>query len=242
LSASLNKSHNPDDPFFNTLVRIMTTRCMNQATYFCTGEVQPALYSHYGLAMERYTHFTSPIRRYADVLVHRLLAASLGISTLPETLQSKPKIGEQCEVINLRHRMAQFAGRASSDLHTFMYFKKMGPASEEAIITRVRRTGMQVNVPRYGIEGVVLMPEEDWDVNEDEQICTSKKDSSVKLGVFHHVIVHIVADDSEFRNRTRLSFESVVSKGKEGDFKELEAAKKKAQKEMYPDRLVQEAN
>jgi exoribonuclease R len=34
---------------------------------------------HYGLAMAKYTHFTSPIRRYADVLVHRLLAASIDI-------------------------------------------------------------------------------------------------------------------------------------------------------------------
>ncbi|CAK9061897.1 unnamed protein product, partial [Durusdinium trenchii] len=89
LSDSLQKAVKPEDPFFNTLVRIMTTRCMNQAVYFCTGEVQPALYAHYGLAMERYTHFTSPIRRYADVLVHRLLAAALGIATLPEQLQSK---------------------------------------------------------------------------------------------------------------------------------------------------------
>ena len=149
LGESLNKAQKDGDPYFNTLVRMMTTRCMNQAVYFCTGELQPALYPHYGLAMERYTHFTSPIRRYADVLVHRLLAAAIGLTPLPEQLQSKPEIAEQCEVINMRHRMAQWAGRASADLHTFMFFSANGAKIAEAVITRVRRTGMQVTKTCY---------------------------------------------------------------------------------------------
>merc|ERR1719321_1564466 len=113
---------------------------MNQAIYFCTGEVSPSLYSHYGLAMEYYTHFTSPIRRYADVLVHRLLMAALGWAPLPEQLQSKPVISEQCDKINVKHRMAQWASRASSDLHTFMFFNKKGPASAQGVVTRIRRS------------------------------------------------------------------------------------------------------
>ncbi|CAJ1426926.1 unnamed protein product, partial [Effrenium voratum] len=241
LSDSLQRAVKPEDPFFNTLVRIMTTRCMNQAVYFCTGEVQPALYSHYGLAMERYTHFTSPIRRYADVLVHRLLAASLGIATLPEQLQSKAAISEQCEKINVKHRMAQFASRASADLHTFMFFNKKGEQSAEAIVMRIRRSGMQVNVPRYGIEGVVAMPEEEWEVREDEQFIQSKKEAG-RIDIFAHIIVTIQSDNSDFRNRTHIRFERIVTDSEREEYKDVEESRKQVQKEMFPDLLEREAN
>jgi len=242
LGESLDTCVKEDDPYFNHLIRTMATRCMNQAVYFCTGEVQPALYGHYGLAMERYTHFTSPIRRYADVLVHRLLAAALGIAPLPTELQSKPKISEQCDKINIKHRMAQWAGRASADLHTFMFFNKKGPQSAEAVVTRIRRTGMQVIIPRYGIEGVVAMPEEDWQVEENEQRVASRKDPNVKLGVFDHLMVHIEADNTDFRNKTIITFERVVTEAEREAFEAAEESRKKAQKEMFPDRLIQEAN
>lgn len=80
LADSLDHVSIPEDSYFNRLVRIMTTRCMYQAQYFASGSVSYESFWHYGLACPIYTHFTSPIRRYADVLVHRLLAASIQAS------------------------------------------------------------------------------------------------------------------------------------------------------------------
>lgn len=66
----------------------MTTRCMNEATYFCSADFDVQEFRHYGLATDFYTHFTSPIRRYADVLVHRLLAAAIDLEPLPNFMST----------------------------------------------------------------------------------------------------------------------------------------------------------
>ena len=57
---------------------MLTVYLVVQAVYFASGSIEEPLFAHYGLACPIYTHFTSPIRRYADVIVHRLLAASVG--------------------------------------------------------------------------------------------------------------------------------------------------------------------
>lgn len=59
------------------------------AQYFCSGEQAQEEWHHYGLAAPIYTHFTSPIRRYADVCVHRLLGAAIGVAPLPTFLMDK---------------------------------------------------------------------------------------------------------------------------------------------------------
>ena len=81
LATSLDACTLPNDPFFNTLIRILATRCMLSAEYFPSGTFSPPDYRHYGLATEIYTHFTSPIRRYADVVVHRQLSAAIGLKS-----------------------------------------------------------------------------------------------------------------------------------------------------------------
>lgn len=65
----------------------MCVKPMQRAKYFCTGAIEDeSLYRHYALCVPFYTHFTSPIRRYADIMVHRLLAAALGQSLILDYL------------------------------------------------------------------------------------------------------------------------------------------------------------
>ncbi|XP_060958664.1 exosome complex exonuclease RRP44 homolog A isoform X2 [Cannabis sativa] len=184
-----------NDPYFNKLIRILATRCMTQAVYFCSGDLSPPEYLHYGLASPLYTHFTSPIRRYADVIVHRLLAASLGIYKLPTVFQDRPQLTSIADNLNYRHRNAQMASRASVELHTVIFFRKR-PTDAEARIVKIRANGFIVFVPKYGIEGPVYLNQKsekgggEWFVDEQEQKI-KKMDGTLSFSVLQAVNIHL---------------------------------------------------
>ncbi|KAL3629670.1 Exosome complex exonuclease RRP44 A [Castilleja foliolosa] len=184
-----------DDPYFNKLIRILATRCMTQAVYFCSGDLSPPEFLHYGLATPLYTHFTSPIRRYADVIIHRLLAASLGICKLPDIFQERPRLTSVADNLNYRHKNAQMASRASVELHTLIYFRKR-PTDTEARILKIRSNGFIVFVPKYGIEGPVYLmqrgekAEGEWIIDEQQQKI-KKVNGDVTYGVLQTVRIHM---------------------------------------------------
>lgn len=172
LASSLDRCVDPENPFFNTLVRILATRCMTSAEYFCAGAHAEPEFRHYGLASPIYTHFTSPIRRYADLLVHRQLASAIGYEgedghAVTEGVNTRGKLEDICRNINFRHRNAQHAGRASIEYYVGQALKARGEKmaaggtdsgiEEEGYVMRVFENGVVVFVPRFGIEGVVRL-------------------------------------------------------------------------------------
>lgn len=75
LQASFNAIESED---VKTVLLILAIKPMRRAKYFCAGSFEdPAKYLHFALNIPMYTHFTSPIRRYADVVVHRQLETIL---------------------------------------------------------------------------------------------------------------------------------------------------------------------
>jgi exosome complex exonuclease DIS3/RRP44 len=156
LADSLDRAHREGDAYFNTLLRVLATRCMMPAQYLCSGEVSKEQFHHYGLAAPVYTHFTSPIRRYADILVHRLLAAAIQVAPLPAANADRAKQREQCAHMNRRHRAAQYAQRASVNMHTILFFMN-NSCREAAYVLSVNRDRVSVLVPRFGIEACILL-------------------------------------------------------------------------------------
>lgn len=159
LADSLDNAESPEFPYLNTLLRILATRCMMQAVYFCSG--LDSDFHHYGLASPIYTHFTSPIRRYADIIVHRLLAVAVGADCTYPDLTDKQKIAEICKNINFRHKMAQYSQRASVAFHTQLFFKNKGIVNEEGYILFVRKNAIVVLIPKFGLEGTVFFDDKD---------------------------------------------------------------------------------
>ncbi|KAL8635473.1 MAG: hypothetical protein Q9228_007035, partial [Teloschistes exilis] len=195
LADSLDRCIDPREPFFNTLVRIMATRCMMSAEYFCSGTQSYPEFRHYGLASEIYTHFTSPIRRYADLVAHRQLAAAIGYEGLDGSLHSKAKLEGVCKNINVRHRNAQMAGRASIEYYVGQALKGR-VIDEEGFVMKVFSNGFVVFVPRFGIEGVIrltdlAMPEPESVFNAEEYVLEVSGSIQVRTELFQKVVVRI---------------------------------------------------
>jgi exosome complex exonuclease DIS3/RRP44 len=214
LADSLDKCVDPKDPFFNTLVRIMATRCMMAAEYFPSGDYGYSEFRHYGLASEIYTHFTSPIRRYADVVAHRQLAGAIGYEPLHQNHLDKNRMEAICRNINRRHRNAQFAGRASIEYYVGQVLKA-DESVQEGYVIKVFSNGVGILVPKFGVESVISIGDigikESAELDEETYTLSVKaKDGKlVRLSIFDKVMVHVssVKDEQTGKRKVHMTLE-----------------------------------
>ncbi len=116
----------------------------------------PEPLGHYGLNKADYTHFTSPIRRYSDLVVHRSLERQLGLTRKGPDSSG---LGALCEHISTTERTASDAERDSSKLKKLEFFQiqlaKRGAESFKARIMEVRNYGMFVELPDFLMSGLI---------------------------------------------------------------------------------------
>ncbi|ODA81947.1 hypothetical protein RJ55_00452 [Drechmeria coniospora] len=215
LADSLDECVEPKEPFFNTLVRIMATRCMMSAEYFCSGTQAYPEFRHYGLASEIYTHFTSPIRRYADLLAHRQLAAAIGYEAIHPSVRSRGRLEAVCKNINVRHRNAQMAGRASIAYYVGQALKGK-VAEEDAFVMKIFSNGFVVLVPRFGIEGLIRLrdlaePEPESDFDAETYTLTTTGSRNVRVELFQKVKVRVRDEKDELTGKRGVKMELISS-------------------------------
>ncbi|RWA59342.1 ribonuclease R [Mesorhizobium sp.] len=131
------------------LVNEVVLRSQSQAEY------SPKNIGHFGLNLKRYAHFTSPIRRYADLIVHRGLIAALGLGPGGLTQQEADRLEEVSALISATERRAMAAERDTVDRLVAAHLAEHIDDRFDARISGVTKAGLFVQLPQYGADGFI---------------------------------------------------------------------------------------
>ena len=195
-----------DDPaqaaeIFNTLLKkiegkpeqnaleTLAIRSMAKAEY-TTGNI-----GHYGLAMEYYTHFTSPIRRYPDVLVHRLLENIL--SEKNDLIIDKEELESRCKNSSLMERKAMDAEREATKYKQIEFLQERVGEVFDGVITGVIARGIFVEMSDNKCEGMVStewLGDEDFEF-EDKMVRLVGRKTKRKFQLGDKVKVKLLSAD-----------------------------------------------
>lgn len=155
---------------YEYVVNRLCLRAMAQARY------EPENLGHFGLASKAYCHFTSPIRRYADLLTHRALKASLGIYPR-EKLEDFEELKKICEHLNTREREALECEREIAKRLGCLSLKNNIGQIFEGSISGVTEFGLFVEFNDLPVEGLIRMGDikGDWyEVDKARQMIIGK--------------------------------------------------------------------
>ncbi|WP_413874033.1 ribonuclease R [Albidovulum sp.] len=134
---------------FDELLNITTLRSMQQAFY------HPENFGHFGLALKSYAHFTSPIRRYSDLIVHRALISGHGWGKDGLSAEDIERLEETAEHISETERRSMAAERDTTDRYLAAYLADRVGAEFEGRVSGVTRFGLFIKLTETGADGLI---------------------------------------------------------------------------------------
>ncbi len=147
-------------------INISVLRSMTQAYY------SPENFSHFGLNLKKYAHFTSPIRRYADLIVHRALIGAHGWGDDGLTPEDEAQLDETAEAISITERRSMMAERDTSDRYLSAYLAERVGNEFAGRVSGVASFGVFVKLDETGADGIVpvsSLGREYFHFNRDDQ-------------------------------------------------------------------------
>ena len=172
---------------FDELLNISTLRSMTQAYY------SPENFGHFGLALRNYAHFTSPIRRYSDLIVHRALITGHGWGDDGLAVGDVENLAETAKLISDTERRSMMAERDTADRYLAAYLAERVGAEFSGRISGVQRFGLFVKLDETGADGLVpirAVGPEYFHYDADTQTLTGS-DTGQVIGIGQKVLVRL---------------------------------------------------
>ncbi|MDE0968301.1 MAG: ribonuclease R [Octadecabacter sp.] len=170
------------------LINIATLRSMTQAYY------SPDNFGHFGLALKAYAHFTSPIRRYSDLIVHRALVTAHGWGKDGLTLEDEALLPETAQAISDTERRSMVAERDTTDRYLAAFLTERVGAVMGGRISGIAKFGVFVKLDETGADGMIPIRNlgaEYFHYDADSQTLMGS-DTGVVIGLGVRVVVKLI--------------------------------------------------
>jgi ribonuclease R/exosome complex exonuclease DIS3/RRP44 len=173
---------------YENIINLLAIRTMAKA-FYTTKNI-----GHYGLGFQYYTHFTSPIRRYPDLLVHRILFDHIRNK---QTLSDRTSLEERCKYCSEMERKAEQAERASVKFKQVQYMDMHRDGVYEGAISGTTEYGLFVELKLNKCEGFVRARdiEDDYYYYDETTYCLRGKKTGKKFQLGQSVKVRVKKTD-----------------------------------------------